>query len=199
MSTGIKRALRARTGPLWAEPLWPPWASASPPGPLWAGPSWPPWALVGRALVGPPEHLWPTLRPCGPSPCGLSPCEPLWPLVGPPGPLWARPLWASLGPHGPGPTGPPEIHPGAFPRTPHAPWGLVATTTSEIRFICIETYMICVYIHVYEYIWHFLICCLVQNAPLGPKKRLLCHTAGIVCCVAQQTCLLHDTGDMSAV
>ena len=50
----------------------------------------------------------------------------------------------------------------------------------------------------YIYIWHFLICCLVQNAPFGPRQCLRCHTAGTLCCVVQLTCLLHDTGDMSA-
>ena len=46
---------------------------------------------------------------------------------------------------------------------------------------------------------HFLICCFVQNAPLGPRQCPLRHTADIVCCDTQQTCLLCDTTDMSAV
>ena len=48
------------------------------PGPLWAGPLWAPWALVGQALVGPPRllwarPLWPSLGACGPGPYGPPP------------------------------------------------------------------------------------------------------------------------------
>ena len=59
--TSIKRALCARTGPLWG-----PWATVGPPGLLWLGP------------CGPPLGL------CGPVPCGLP--GPLW---APFGRLWA--------------------------------------------------------------------------------------------------------------
>ena len=87
--TRIKRALRARSGPLWARRLWdslgalwvgPPWAPLGTHGP---GPCQPPWALMGRALVDPlglygPGHCDPPLRPCGAGPCG-----PPWDHVSP--------------------------------------------------------------------------------------------------------------------
>ena len=44
----------------------------------------------------------------------------------------------------------------------------------------------CIFIHIYIlmyiYIWHFPICCLVQNAPFWPRQCLLCHTADTVWC-----------------
>ena len=46
--------------------------------------------------------------------------------------------------------------------------------------------------------WRFLICCLVQNASFVPDN-VWYATADIVCCVTQQTCLLGDTADTSAV
>ena len=51
----------------------------------------------------------------------------------------------------------------------------------------------------YIYIYTYIICCHVQNAPFGRKQCLPPHTAVIVCCDTQQTCLLCDTADMSAV
>ena len=68
-------------------------------GPLWARPLWAPWAVVGRALVDLPGPLrarpfWASLGPCGLlmgwalmgplGPCGLGP-------IGPSGPSWAGP------------------------------------------------------------------------------------------------------------
>ena len=89
------------------------WAFMGPPGPLGARPSWAPLgpygqgphvidrahmaapllAHMGRALMGPPGHLWPGLlwaRPSWPplGPYGQGP-------YGPPGPLWAGPIWAA--------------------------------------------------------------------------------------------------------
>ena len=78
--TRIKLALRARTGPLWAGPLWAP-----------LGPCGPPWALSGWALVDPP------------GPLGAGPLWASWALVDPPGTFWAGPLRAPLGPCGPRP------------------------------------------------------------------------------------------------
>ena len=59
------------------------------------------------------------------------------------------------------------------------------------EYICIlyiSIIYIYVNIHIYLYniyIEHVLICCLVQNAPFGPRQCLLCHPAGTVCCAAQ--------------
>ena len=91
---GPLMALVGPPAPLWAGPLWAPWALVGPPGPLWAGPPlWappgpygpgpygPPWALMGRPL-------WALLGPYGPGPCGLP-----WALMG----------LALMGPLGPGP------------------------------------------------------------------------------------------------
>ena len=55
------------------------------------------------------------------------------------------------------------------------------------------------HMYIYIYIWHFLICCLVQNVPLYPRQCLLCHTTDIICCVTQQTCLRCCTANMPAV
>ena len=59
----------------------------------------------------------------------------------------------------------------------------------------------------YMYIWHFLICCLVRNAPFSIREQcLIFHTADMsagsnskdICSLTQQTGLLCDTADMSA-
>ena len=80
-------------GPLWAVPLWGPWALV---GQVRKSP---PWALAGQAFLG-PEPLWagPLSAPLGangPGPCGLSPWAPLGlmgqPLMSAHGPSWAGP------------------------------------------------------------------------------------------------------------
>ena len=81
---GIKRALRARSGPLWLGPC-------GPAGPLRAGPLWAPCVLLGQALVGHHGLLW---------------AGRLWATIGS---LWARPSWAPLGPYGPDPCLPHRI------------------------------------------------------------------------------------------
>ena len=43
----MARPLWAPPEPLWARPLWPPWALMGRPYALWA-----PWAHIGRALMG---------------------------------------------------------------------------------------------------------------------------------------------------
>ena len=40
--------------------------------------------------------------------------------------------------------------------------------------------------YIHTYMWHLLICCLFLYAPFVHRQCLLCHTGGIVCCLAQQ-------------
>ena len=74
--TSVKRALRARTVPVWAS----------------LGP------------CGPPEPLWAPLGSCGLGPCG-PPCLGGRALEGPLGPCGPDPWGPPLGLHGPGPCG----------------------------------------------------------------------------------------------
>ena len=63
------------------------------------------------------------------------------------------------------------------------------------------------YTYIYIYYTHIFLCVStalshllpVKNVPFGPRQCLRCHTGGVVFCAAQQTCLLHDKEDMSAV
>ena len=64
------------------------------PGPLWAGPLWAPWALMGLALIGPPWALMGLPGPLWAEPlrASLGPYGP-----GPYGPPWALMGWALMG------------------------------------------------------------------------------------------------------
>ena len=110
---------RALVGPLGPCGAGPPPGPRGTPGPLWAGPLWAPWALEGRALVGPPCALVgrALVDPPGPpwSPQGPGPQVPMEPTSahgahkGPGSPQGQGPAHKGRGGPtriGPGPQGP---------------------------------------------------------------------------------------------